>query len=263
MKPFFLLSVSVLALAACKSDNAILGLEDTGDIGEEDPADPVDIYEGATLEIVSPSANSFLPYGEEAEFEAVLWDKDGNPLIFDEINWNSTIDEPWRHTSAAFVNDELDVGVHTLRVNADLPNGERMFDAVGGIQVQSQYAGTYAGSAIVSADTGQFQFGCAGGAIMVVDVYGEFAEGEADCILSMQGQVMELDYVFDLEVADEVIEGEASLSLYGFEMPTDFAGELTDGKKLNGNWAQSVFGQMELEGEVRMERVSRDTKYYE
>jgi hypothetical protein len=46
-------------------------------------------------------------------------------------------------------------------------------------------------------------------------------------------------------------------------MPTDFAGELTDGKNLNGYWAQSVFGQMDLEGEVRMERVSRDTHYYE
>lgn len=260
MKPLFIFSLSALFLGGCNSDNAILGLEDTGEIGEEEPIDP---YEGATLEIISPDANSFLAYGDEAAFEAVLWGKDGNPLIFEEINWNSTIDEAWRHTGGAFSNAELDVGIHLLRVNAELPNGERLFDAVGGILVQSEHAGTYAGTAIVSAETSDFQFGCAGGAIMVVDVYGELAEGEADCILSMQGQVLELDYVFDLEVEDDSLEGEASLSIYGFDLPTDFSGELSGGKNINGYWSQSVFGQLELEGEVRLERISRDTHFYE
>jgi hypothetical protein len=220
MKPLILLSLSALFLGACNSDNAILGLEDTGEIGEEEPVDP---YEGATLEIISPDANSFLAYGDEAAFEAVLWGKDGNPLIFEEINWNSTIDEAWRHAGGAFSNAELDVGIHLLRVNAELPNGERLFDAVGGILVQSEHAGTYA----------------------------------------IQGQVMELDYIFDLEVEDESLEGEAALSIYGFDLPTDFSGELSGGKNINGYWSQSVFGQMELEGEVRLERVSRDTHLYE
>jgi hypothetical protein len=260
MKSLLFFSLSPLLFGACNSDNAILGLEDTAIIEDEEPSDP---YEGAVLEIVSPVANSFLSYGEPAEFEAVLWDKEGNPLVFEDINWNSTIDEAWRHAGATFSNEELDVGIHLLRVNAELPNGERLFDAVGGILVQSENAGTYAGSAIVSADTGDIQLGCAGGAIMVIDVYGETAEGEADCILALQGQVIELDYAFDLDVEKDDLAGEAALSIYGFELPTDFAGELTEEKQLSGTWSQSVFGQLEIDGEVRLERISRDTSYYE
>jgi hypothetical protein len=263
MKRSLFFFLSPLFFGACNSDNAILGLEDTATIDTEEPTEPSDPYEGAVLEIVSPAANSFLAYGEPAEFEAVLWGQDGNPLIFDEINWNSTIDEAWRHAGASFSDEELDVGIHLLRVNAELPNGERLFDAVGGILVQSENAGTYAGTAIVSADTGDLQLGCAGGAIMVIDVYGETAEGAADCILALQGQVLDLDYKFDLEVEKDDLEGEAALSIYGFELPTDFEGALTEEKELTGSWAQSVFGQLELEGEVRLERISRDTSYYE
>ena len=108
-------------LWACGSDNAVVSLENEGEEpgseepGSEEPGneEPVDPYEGATLEIVSPAANSFVPYGEETEFEAVLWSKDGDPLEFEGINWNSTIDEDWRITAGSFENDELDVGVHT------------------------------------------------------------------------------------------------------------------------------------------------------
>jgi hypothetical protein len=262
VRSIFILSLSIPLLGACQSDSAILGLdeEDTGGIEEEEPIDP---YEGATLEILSPAANSFLAYGEEADFEAVVWSKDGDPLIFDEINWNSTLDEDWRHQGNEFVDDGLDVGIHLLRVNAELPNGERLFNAVGGILVQAEHAGTYAGSVIVAADLGEFQVGCAGGAIMVVDVYGEEAVGEADCILSMQGQVIELDYVFDLEVDGQDLEGEAALSVYGFEMPTDFKGEVSDDSEIGGTWEQSVFGYMELSGVLRIERVSRDTSHFE
>lgn len=264
MRLFSILILSSSTLWGCGSDNAIIGLEEEGDdpIVEEEE-EPVDPYEGAVLEIISPSENSFVPYGEEAEFEAVLWSKDGEPLIFDEINWNSTIDEEWRHTSGTFANDELDVGVHTIRVNADLPNGERMFDAVGGVWVQSEVAGTYAGSVIVDADLGDFQVGCAGGAIMVVDVYGEVAEGEADCILSIQGQATELDYVFELENGKDGLLGEAAVAIYGFELPTDYEGEVSSDGELNGAWEQNVLGFMDLSGELRMNRISRDTTYYE
>ena len=248
--------------AACSSENAVLGLEDedTGIIEEEEPVDP---YEGATLEILSPKANSFVPYGEDAEFEAVLWDKNGEPLIFEDINWNSTVDEDWRHTAGTFENDELGVGVHTLRVNATLPNGERLFDAVGGVWVQSEVAGTYAGTVIVSADTGDFQVGCAGGAVMVVDVYGEAAEGEAECILALQGQSLELDYIFDLENEDDGLTGDAAVDIYGIQFPTDYEGSVTKEGELEGYWAQDILGFLDLEGELRLKRVSRDTSYYE
>ncbi|MEC7239893.1 MAG: hypothetical protein VXW32_01525 [Myxococcota bacterium] len=263
-------------LWACGSDNAVVSLEGEGEEpgteepgseqpGTEEPgtAEPVDPYEGATLEIVSPAANSFVPYGEPTDFEAVLWSKDGDPLDFEDINWNSTIDENWRITAGAFEDDELDVGVHTLRVNAELPNGERLFDAVGGVWVQSEVAGTYAGSIIVDADLGEFQVGCAGGAIMVLDVYGEVAEGEADCILSIQGQATELAYVFDLENGKDGLLGEAAVDIYGFQLPTEYEGSVSRDGELEGYWEQSILGFMDLSGELRMNRVSRDTSYYE
>ena len=249
-------------VSGCSSDSAILGIdeEDSEDIVEEEPVDP---YEGAVLEIISPAANSFVPYGEEADFEAVLWDKEGEPLIFDDINWNSTLDSEWLVSGSSFENDELDVGVHTLRVNAQLPNGEKLFDAVGGVWVQSEVAGTYAGSVIVDADTGEFQVGCAGGAIVVIDVYGESAEGEAECILSLQGESLELAYVFDLTHKNESLTGEAAVDIYGFQIPTDYEGSVNKDGDLDGYWEQNVLGFMDLAGELRLNRVSRDTTYFD
>ena len=265
MRNVSLLLLSLPLLFSCRSDNAILDLdeEDTGEIGDDEPIEPVDPYENATLEIVSPAPNSFLAYGEESEFEAVLWSQAGEPLVFDEINWNSTIDEGWRHEGGAFQDGSLDVGTHLLRVNATLPNGERVFGAVGGILVQSEFAGTYAGTTLVNTDFGDFAVGCAGGAIMVIDVYGENAEGESDCILSFDGEVIELDYVYDLDMKGEELTGEAAVSLYGFELPTDFLGGIDEDGLLVGNWEQDVFGFMEIDGELSLSRVSRDTSFYE
>jgi hypothetical protein len=249
-------------LAGCSSDSAILGIndEDGDDILEEDPADP---YEGAVLEILSPKANSFVPYGENTDFEAVLWSRDGEPLVFDDITWNSSLDPAWVASGSAFENDRLDVGVHTLRVNAELPNGATLFDAVGGVWVQSEMAGTYAGSVIVDADTGDFQVGCAGGAIVVVDAYGEAAEGEAECILSFQGESLELVYVFDLDQKNEELTGEAALDIFGFQIPTEFEGTVNQDGELGGFWEQNTPFGLDLAGELRVNRVTRDTSYFD
>ena len=262
MRSGILLAFMIPVFSGCSSDSAILGIddEDADDIVEEDPVDP---YEGAVLEILSPSANSFVPYGETTEFEAVLWSKDGDPLVFDDINWNSNLDSGWLASGSTFENDTLDVGIHTLRVNAELPNGEKLFDAVGGVWVQSEMAGTYAGSVIVDADTGEFQVGCAGGAIVVVDVYGEAAEGEAECILSFQGESLELAYVFDLDHKNEELTGEAAVDIYGFQIPTDFEGFVNRDGELGGFWEQNALGFLDLAGELRVNRVSRDTSYFD
>jgi hypothetical protein len=48
MKSLLFFSLSPLLFGACNSDNAILGIEDTALIEDEEPSDP---YEDAVLEI--------------------------------------------------------------------------------------------------------------------------------------------------------------------------------------------------------------------
>ena len=45
--------------------------------------------------------------------------------------------------------------------------------------------------------------------------------------------------------------------------PRDYEGEVSSDGELNGAWEQNVLGFMDLSGELRMNRISRDTTYYE
>jgi len=259
----------VIPLAAgCASSSASLKtldgeLSDSGMLEEEE--EDFTQWDGATLDVLSPESGGFLPWEEEARFEAVITSADGETLEFEDIQWASDNDDVWGPLGGLFLDDKLDVGMHTLTATAQLPNGNRLVYAVGGVRVQSRYAGTYAGTLTINAtmDAGQgpLSVGCAGSATLVVNATGEEVEGQAGCILLLQGQTIETYYVLDVQNVDGSLEGSAAVDFWGFQIPMDFAGEASTEGTVTGGFASSIMGYLDLEGLLEAERISLDTVY--
>ena len=260
----------VIPLAAgCASSSASLKtldgeLADTGLLEEEEEED-FSMWDGATLDVISPESGGFLPWEEEARFEAEITSADGDIMEFEDIQWASDADDVWGPLGGLFMDDKLDVGMHTLTATAHLPNGDRLVYAVGGVRVQSRYAGTYAGTLTINAtmDAGQgpLSVGCAGSATLVVNATGEEVEGEAGCILLLQGQTLETYYVLNVQNVDGSLEGSAAVDFWGFQIPMEFAGEASTEGTVTGGFAANIMGYLDLEGLLEADRVSLDTVY--
>jgi hypothetical protein len=220
-------------------------------------------WDGAVLEILSPTANEFLALGEESEFEFVMWSADGDPLNpaeLDNVIWRSSLDATWSGFSAEFDDDDLSVGTHTIKASATLPNGQDVFDAVGGVLVQHENAGTYAGLVITSTEVDETQVSCAGGAVMVVDANGEGSYGEATCYLGFQGQEIELIYEFNLEFDGSEAGGVVEIKIGGWGIPFDYIGSIYNGS-ITGEWTGTISGLADIDGSLDVERISRDTSW--
>ncbi len=232
---------------------------DTGDIVEEDTS----LYDGATLVILEPEPGAFLPLGEDADFEAIVLDAEGNELDWDDIAWTSNIQSGWDLTGASESDDGLDVGTHSILASATLPNGAVVQDRAGAVLVQHEDAGTYVGNMILDL-TGEYQgtpltASCVGASIVVVDAYGETAEGASDCVISLLGFDQQARLVFDLESDDGDLSGESAIDLSFIQYGFDTDGSIDDGV-LEAEWADSVFGFIDVAGSMTLERVTRDTE---
>ncbi len=220
-------------------------------------------WDGASLEVLYPESGDFLPWGQVNPFSARVVDSDGNDLGFEDITWSSSVDDGWGPVGSAFDDEDLDIGTHTLTATAELPNGDRLAYSLGGILVQSIYAGTYAGSLTVSTEYDGYAFACSGGSTLVVDQYGEAVTGDANCLLllSYSGYELELDlqYVSNIENDLGTLGGDLSAEVYGYELPVDFEGTLSDDGHLTGGFETDLLGVI-LTGELTADRVSRDTE---
>ncbi|MCB9765903.1 MAG: hypothetical protein H6739_39380 [Alphaproteobacteria bacterium] len=246
----------LLFAAACSPSSPKLG-DDTGDITGPDEEELDALWGEATLEILTPRSGDFVPYGEESDFEAVVYDADGNPTDFAEITWSSNEDEAWLGEGAAFVDDTLDVGTHALTAIARLPNGDRLTYTVGGVLVQSAYAGTYTGSVSVDATYNEYQVGCSGSSTVVIDAYGEQVEGGAGCLLSFQGFDIDLSFIITADNDDGDLEGDAAVDIFGFEYAMPMEGEVDPDGALFATFSGDAY--IELAGELDLVRITRDT----
>jgi len=234
------------------------GLIDEGD--SEDSLDEYSEYDGASLRIVSPSSGTFLALEETHDYRAVLYDADGNEMDWDEVHWSSSVDTAWTWDVASFTDDTLAVGVHDITAEVTLPNGDRLAHTVGGILLQSFYAGTYSGLFHSEVAYDQYTVPCSGSVLIIVDPWGEVAAGGADCVTSLMGFDAELSYVFDLQNDAGVLTGTAGADLFGW-YTLDFPASGT----LDPNGAGMVldFGGdfmqfISLDGTAEAERVSLD-----
>ena len=271
-----LLSMSVFSLLmACRSDNELKAGEgaidatadETDDtLEEEEEEEDFSMYDGATLVIISPESGDFLPWDEEAEFEAVIFDADGAPLPFEEITWTSNADNTWAKLGKEFDDDSLDVGPHAITAVADLPNGSRLAYTVGGVLVQHESAGIYTGDMNVGVtvewEGTPIGTSCIGGATIIVDAYGETASGESTCTINLLSYAeFDLRHEFEFEIDEETIDGEALIAfeLIGFDLPFASEGAIGDGDLL-ATWGGNMLGLADIEGELDVGRVSRSVE---
>ena len=240
-----------------RTANGAVDASDSGNADEEiDPAD----FDGATLSIVSPADGAFLPLGETVTFAAELLDADGAPMDYADITWTTSIDAAWSAMGAEANLDDLPIGQHTFRATAILPNGDQVTDAVGGVLVQHEDAGVYAGNMILDA-TGEYEgtpitTSCVGGAVITVDALGETATGSSTCVLSLLGFNQEATHIFELSLSDGDLSGSARVDL-GF-VGVDFEAQgAVSGGVLEAEWADNLYGFVELDGTLEVSRVTR------
>lgn len=238
------------------------GTTDEGEDEEEELSEEErELWAGASLAILSPSPSAFLPYGEEATFEAVLFDADGQAIDFDDISWTSDVGD-WEGTGSLFDDDSLELGHHTLTATAELPDGARLASQVGGILVQDDRAGTWVGTLQVDLS---FEYegtplnaSCVGTTFLDVAPEGEGAEGESTCFLSAVIFETDLTHVFSLEFDGEEVSGEAAIDIFGFELAFPAEGDIQD-RELLVSWTGELLGYADLTGTLSLEQVSRDT----
>src|SRR5690606_34762646 len=106
---------------------------------------------------------------------------------------------------AAFDDDALDVGIHDITAEVTLPNGDRLAHTVGGILLQSLYAGTYSGIFNAQLQWEDLPIDCSGAVLLIVDPWGEVVAGDANCLASLLGFDAPIDFIFDLDNDDGAI----------------------------------------------------------
>ncbi len=246
-------------LLACRSGGNIdgNGETDTGDATVE--LDPED-FDEAMLRIIPPQSSALLPWQEQSHFQAELIDQDGVPLDYDEILWSSSSDAAWQGHGLDFTNADLDVGVHDITALAYLPNEDRVAHTVGGVLVQSPFAGTYVGLFVSTVDLDGLPIPCSGAAVLVVEPYGEQATGTASCVTSVMGMELELAYTFDLVNSAGRLHGIAGADIFGmFEYDFEVSDGTMDPDTMNFAFGGDVMGMLELSADVRVERISDDS----
>ena len=216
------------------------------------------LYDEVVLRIVSPDSGEFLALGETHTFEAELVNPDGTVVDYDEIVWSSSYDSAWLPVGALFEDATLDVGVHDITAEVELPNGDRLAHTVGGVLLQSVYAGTYSGLFSSSTEYQGFPLGCSGVANLVVDPYGETVIGDASCVAMLYTFEVELAYLFEIENSEGDLFGVTNADLFGvFEWPFDSEGALSEDGLMEFAFGDDL-GDIIMEGTVEAERVSLD-----
>lgn len=241
----------LFALIACASDNLVVPADTSPVIDEE-------LWAGASMVVESPTSGQFIPVEDGGEFTAYLLDEAGDPIEFDDIVWTTNQSE-WTLTGSALDDDTLGVAVHDLTATAELPNGDRLSHTIGGVLVQSHYAGTYTGDMKVNMAAQGVEVGCSGAATIVIDPTGTLVQGSSGCLLSLQG--FEIDSAFVLNVAndDGDLSGDIAVEVYGYELPMAFEGDVSEEGEMTGAFAGDVFGQAEFDGVLTVSRISRET----
>jgi hypothetical protein len=237
-------------------DTTDTGEPDTTDTGELDPA-----WDTAMLHIRSPTSGAFVPMEDDAEFEAVVLDEDGDELDWDAIDWTTSADAGWAYTGASF-SAPLEVGEHDITASTRLPNGDRLAMTVGDVLVQSAYAGTYTGTVYVEItieyNSTPYTMSCAGATTIIVDREGEAAVGDSTCLVSLMGYDMDLALSMDTANDDGELDGEMAVSMILFDLGIAASGEVTEDGELSLSFADESY--IAIAGSVSATRLSRDTE---
>lgn len=103
-------------------------------------------YKNASLVVESPISGNIYLVGDAMPLQGKIVDQDGTTLEFVDLVWKTNLQETPIAVGAA-QEVFLDIGIHSISVSAELPNGDKLKETLGGVRVQSPLTGVYAGNA--------------------------------------------------------------------------------------------------------------------
>ena len=243
-----------LLIVACGGEISI------GDLDTDTDADTEpdwSMYEGASLRIVQPASASFLPLGETHRFQAEVYAADGTVLDEDfDVTWDSSVDPQWTPDGLSFDDATIDVGIHDLTAEVELPNGNRLAHTVGGVLVQAEAAGTYVGTLSGGTTIQQVPVSCAGGAVLIVDPYGEVVDGTAECLIRLNNFELPLDFTVESTLDQGAVDGDVTAEVFSFPIAFPTEGTLA-GEDLDLAFKGTIIAN-EFTGDIHTTRISRD-----
>jgi hypothetical protein len=242
----------LLLLAACQGELGVRGGDSDSD------TEDLSRYEGASLRIVEPASATFLAWEEAHDYRAELRAADGTLLDEDlAVRWTSSADAAWAPpASFGFADATLDVGLHDLTAEVELPNGDRLAHTVGGVLVQSEAAGTYVGTLITGFTFQNFPIACAGSTVITIEPYGKEVSGDATCLASAGGFEIPLEFALSGDHEDGRVEGIIGANIVFFELEFQTSGTRS-GESLDLEFEGDLAGSP-VTGRVEAERISRD-----
>lgn len=200
--------------------------------GAPDEDDNYPEFDGASLEVSSPSSAAIYLLDEGLPLQASVLSSDGEVLDFEDIVWSS--DAEGELATGTDEEVDLDWGIKTFTVTADLPNGDRLQTVIGGVRVQGRHSGIYGGDLAINLQA-EFEgtpitASCLGGLHFVVDMSGELLLGEeGSCTINLvvMGE-LDIGYGVEAEVAEDSAQGSIQINTGFIDIPVDFEAEFED-----------------------------------
>ncbi len=235
--------------------------DDTTPPPDDDTTPDTSKWDGANLVVLSPHSGDFIPLGEDVHLEAQVISPEGDVLDHDDIQWVTDQDPGWLYVGAEGNVGDFPVGEHVITASTELPNGDRLAFAVGGVLVQHELAGVYSGSfgLSVSYDLNgtPLSASCLGATNFEVDPYGEVLDGDAACTIDLFGFSTEVAFGVGGEIDPEAwsVTGDLAIVILYWELPTEYEGSFSDGPTFSGGFATEIVG-LAIEGSLEAERVA-------
>lgn len=248
------LAAALLAVG-CNGDANLNGIGGPGATEDLFPE-----FDGAVLEVLAPVSGDIYYRDEGVPFEGRVVGADGNILAFDNIVWE-TDQEPGVQI---FVGNEgseyVNWGIHQITASADLPNGDRLVFASGGVRVQGEHTGVYSGNLHINLSA-EFQGtpisgSCNGGLDFTVDMSGTILDGGGECTVDLLvlGQ-FDVSYNLDASVFEDDAEGDLGVDVGFFEIPIQWDGQFEDEDRLLADFSGGAF-LFDMSGDIDAHRVS-------
>ena len=230
------------------------------------PEPEVSPFDGASLIVVKPTP-AFVDNDGNGTLSLEAWvvDAEGNRLDFPDLVW-------WVAETRADLYEgnqgeaPLANGVWTVIVEADLPNGDHLAAAIGGVRVQAPRTGIYAGIVdLVATINGlgvPLNSTCIGDLVFTVNGGGDRLTGDGACDLDFLtiSLSLSLDYDFTGTVTDPSAQGSLTLDLGLLGVPMSWTGRFSRTHDLTGEFSGfgfSLFGySMDFAGTFSTRRVT-------
>jgi len=249
-----LIAFSALSLAACSGDVTLTGPDLLVDEEDEFPE-----FDTASLAVYSPQSADIMFLEDDFVLDAEVLDGDGVAMEFDDIVWEIDDDSDPLHVGA-YGEVDVDYGIHSFTVTANLPNGDRLVTQIGAVRVQGRHSGIYTGNFQMNIDA-DFQgtpitASCLGGLDFIIGMSGETIVGEnGGCTINLfiLGE-FDVAYGLDGDVGDTEVSGDVQIDLGLFDIPVGYEGEIDDGEVFADFSGSAIL--FDFNGAIEATRVS-------